>query len=122
MLPLDNVKFQNIEGLGFIRVMQEVSTPSTSIHNQEIDKYLATKRISQKEDNLLWWKVNQRNFPNIAALARRYLGAPPTSFPSEQLFGGAGILFSPQCANLKGSTAQKLLFMKYNMMQGGPKF
>jgi hypothetical protein len=41
--------------------------------------------------------------------------APATSVPSEQLFSGAGLIFDPTRNRLNGETAEKLLFIKYNI-------
>ena len=50
---------------------------------------------------LEWWKVNEREFPNIAKLAKRVLCIPATSAPAERLFSHAGLIVSKARAALK---------------------
>ena len=43
---------------------------------------------------LEYWKTNQQRYVILAALARKYLSAPPSSVASESLFSDAGIIDS----------------------------
>ena len=56
-------------------------------------------------------------FSALSKLARRFLSAPATSVPSEQLFSGAGIIFEPKRNRIQGKMVEKLLFLKYNFPQ-----
>lgn len=73
------------------------------------------KRISPNDCPLEWWKANKTELPNLATLAKKFLSAPSTSVPSEQLFSGAGLVYEPLRNRLHGSTVEKLLFVKYNL-------
>lgn len=59
--------------------------------------------------------LQEFRFPNLAPLACKFLAAPPTSVPSEQLFSAAGLIYEPLRNRLKGDTVEKLLFLKYNL-------
>ena len=60
----------------------------------EIDKYLIEPLIDfKKGDPYSWWKLSNVRYPVLSQLARRYLSAPPSNIPSEQLFSGAGGIY-----------------------------
>ncbi|ESO04057.1 hypothetical protein HELRODRAFT_79655 [Helobdella robusta] len=80
----------------------------------EVDKYLLEPLLPRTENPLLWWKMNHKRFPSLAAVARVYLSAPPTSVPSERLFSVAGEVISDHRSSLLPENASKLIFFKYN--------
>jgi hypothetical protein len=56
------------------------------------EAHLPLKDLSGRWNNpLQWWKVKQHQFPLLAALAKKYLGVPATSAPSERVFSTAGL-------------------------------
>ena len=71
--------------------------------------------IDEKEDVLSYWRSNQSRFPELALLVRKYLSAPASSVPSEQLFSKAGLVYDPQRSRLDPTRAEKLLFIKANL-------
>uniref|UniRef100_A0A915KV27 HAT C-terminal dimerisation domain-containing protein n=1 Tax=Romanomermis culicivorax TaxID=13658 RepID=A0A915KV27_ROMCU len=73
------------------------------------------KRIDVDDDHLSWWNDQGKKFPRLQKLACRFLAAPPTRVPSEQLFSSAGIVYDPLRNRLKGELVEKLLFVKYNL-------
>jgi len=67
------------------------------------------------ENPLTWWKQNKERLPDLARLARVYLGPPPTSVPSERLFSVAGEVIADLRSALLPDNAARLIFMKYNI-------
>ena len=83
----------------------------------ELDTYIAEPLISfERENYFSWWENNMQRFPYLAKLAERYLGAPPTSVPSERLFSGAGNLYDEKRNRLAPDNAEILLFIKNNII------
>ena len=80
----------------------------------ELNQFLTEPVIPRTEDPLGWWRQNMERFPNMAAVARTYLGAPPTSVPSERLFSVAGEVINDHRSSLLPENAARLIFLKYN--------
>lgn len=76
---------------------------------REIDEYIAQKRASREENILLWWKRNEKSFPNIAQMARDILSTTATSVPSERLFSQAGLVVSKARSRLTDDATKWLL-------------
>ena len=57
----------------------------------ELAEYLALPQIKYKteEDDFVWWRENEAKFPNVAVMARQYLGA---GLPGLVCIGGAPVL------------------------------
>jgi len=70
----------------------------------ELDFYLDLRRTPvafPDIDPLLWWRQHQVQFPFLSKLAKKYLGVPATSAPSERIFSNAGNHITPRHSNLK---------------------
>ena len=57
----------------------------------------------------------QALFPNLARMARRYLGCPASSATVERLFSVVGIAFSDKRKTAKASTLEAIAFTKLNL-------
>uniref|UniRef100_A0AAQ5Y0H8 BED-type domain-containing protein n=1 Tax=Amphiprion ocellaris TaxID=80972 RepID=A0AAQ5Y0H8_AMPOC len=68
---------------------QSNRTANTDTYIQ-MRRYMEEKVIPRNEDPLLWWKKNERAFPQLSKVAKRYLGTVATSVPAERLFSKAG--------------------------------
>ena len=82
-----------------------------------IGLYLSSAVLSRTENPYVWWNDNKSRFPYLATLARTYLSAPASSVPSEQIFSGAGQIFSDRRGSLKAKTGEMLVLLKYNLPQ-----
>ncbi|KAL0879444.1 hypothetical protein ABMA27_003195 [Loxostege sticticalis] len=85
-----------------------LATHQNPVHlliRKTLTEYLAEKR----------WKVNQEKYGLICPIARHFLVTPPTSVPSERVFSGAGLIYTPHRSRLEGEKASKLLFLKFNI-------
>ena len=58
---------------------------------------------------------NNSPYLSLRKTILKYLSAPPTTVPSEQLFCAAAQIFADRSANLQGENAEKLLFLAYNI-------
>ena len=64
-----------------------------------------------------YWLAHRNCYPVLSALARRYLLAPPTSIPSEQVFSTAGDILTDSRNRPSPDNAEKLLIMKGNLLK-----
>ena len=65
---------------------------------------------------LEYWKNNKQCYVILAALARKYLSAPPSSVASESLFSDAGIIDSNRRRCLLAERLEMLTFLKRNLL------
>ena len=71
--------------------------------------------VKRTEDPLLWWSQRTAVYPQLHKLARRHLGVPATSVPSERLFSTAGELISQRRTCLKPKNVNNLLFFNKSL-------
>lgn len=80
---------------------------------QKLETYL-TEPLMQRNANIFeYWHSSP--YPSLRKAAIKYLSAPPTSVPSEQLFSAAGQIYADRRSNLHGENVEKLLFLAYNI-------
>src|SRR5271170_2944588 len=71
--------------------------------------------ISAKDQNSLkWLDANQRQFPILAQLARKYPSIQATSGASERVFSDAGLIMSAKRTSMKEDLFEALIFLKRN--------
>jgi hypothetical protein len=90
---------------------------------EELSYYLdeiKTPQAFPEVDLFEWWRDNQKKFPTLYKITRKYLGIPATSVPSERLFSDAGNQISAERNRLKPSTVNELLFIKRNIKYINP--
>jgi len=66
------------------------SASAASLVDAELSTYLQADVISRAESPTEWWAANAAKHPLLAAEAKCYLSAPPTSMASEHVFSAAG--------------------------------
>ena len=83
----------------------------------ELKEYLAVPQIKYKTENdaLQWWKDNEERFPNVAVMARQYLGCPASSASVERLFSQVGIAFSVKRKSASAETLESIMFASANL-------
>jgi len=62
------------------------SASAASLVDAELSTYLQADVISRAESSTKWWAANAAKYPLLAAEAKLYLSAPPTSVASECMF------------------------------------
>jgi len=67
------------------------SASAASLVDAELSVYLQADVISRAESPTEWWAAK---YPLLAAEAKRYLSAPPTSVASEHVFSAAGRIYT----------------------------
>ena len=63
------------------------------------------------------WTVQKGFIVPFFRLALRYFSAPAGSVESERVFSATGIIASKRRNSLKGSSVEKLVFLRYNMLK-----
>ena len=64
---------------------------------------------------LEWWEENEGLYPNLAVMARQYLGCPATSATVERLFSRVGISFAKKRRSAGPATLADLAFANANL-------
>ena len=83
----------------------------------ELDAYLALPQIKFKteRDSTEWWKEHSKDFPNVAVMARQYLGCPASSATVERLFSLVGIAFAAKRKRAEAGTIEDIMFARCNL-------
>ena len=89
------------------------NTDAAPAFELQLTEYLKQPRVQRATNIYGYWNCSQ--FPQLEMAAQKYLSAPPTSTPSEQLFSSAGQIYADRRSNLLGENAEKLLFLAYNI-------
>ena len=86
------------------------SQPFSQVVEEEVQHYRSVQSLSVESNPLVWWKDNEEQFPHLAKLAKRFLGIPATSVPSERVFSTAGDIVTAQRASLSPDNVDMMLF------------
>lgn len=76
------------------------------------------REINEQTDPLTFWKINEKIFSNLAALAFILLGIPMTTAKSESAFSVSGALLRDRRSTIDPLRAEKVLFLydNYNLV------
>jgi len=80
----------------------------------EVTEYLAIREIDIESDPLMWWNDQQKSFPVLSRLAKKYLAVSACSTSSERLFSDAGNMLTSKRTRMSPKLFQKMLFLKKN--------
>ena len=83
----------------------------------QLEAYLALPQIKYKteRDATDWWKDHAKKFPNVAVMARQYLGCPASSASVERLFSQVGIAFAAKRKSAQADTLEDMMFAHINL-------
>ncbi|CAB4430555.1 unnamed protein product [Rhizophagus irregularis] len=82
------------------------------VQSDELDNYLSSPPANIETDTLLYWKLHEKEFPNLAKMARDYLAVPGTSVPVECVFSGGTDLVSHRRCSLSPETIRVCMCLK----------
>lgn len=103
----------------FERLHQHRSSLASKEKNiDEIEHYISTPAISEKENSLSFWRQNEDRYPVLSVLALKYLSMPATSASVERLFSVGGSIISSRRSSMAIETAEKLILYKDYLLQG----
>ena len=80
----------------------------------QLEEYLSSANLDEKEKPLTFWKEKELDFPQLAKLAGHYLQTPASSGPVERLFSIGGKIFRPERCRLSDVMFEKLMFIRCN--------
>jgi hypothetical protein len=60
------------------------------------------------------WKEDEKKFPRLSLLARRFLCILPTSAPSERVWSGFGHIITSHSSTIDSTTAAQKMYLKHN--------
>jgi hypothetical protein len=84
-----------------------------STRENELERYVS-ERVEPNEDPLLWWRKNEDKYPVLSRIAKKFLGVPATSVPSERIFSSAGLLITKLRNRLSSELVDKIIFLNKN--------
>lgn len=97
------------------KIMESIWDSQTQITSGELTSYFWTKVPSPANlDPLEWWKANEKTFPILSKLAKKYLAIPATSVPVERFFSKAGNILTKKRASMKPKTFEMLMYVGIN--------
>ena len=94
-------------------VVEAVASNPILTKEKEMDRYLKLPAI--ETDPLLFWRENQREYPNLAKLAQKFLATPPSSVYSERAFSELGNIYGDNRTSLLPKRSEMLLFLHHNL-------
>lgn len=80
----------------------------------ELNLYKSLPVVSLDVDPILWWRDQNKTFPNMHKLAINYLTVPATSVSSERMFSAAGRLVTKARSSLSTKHVDQVLFLNKN--------
>jgi hypothetical protein len=96
---------------------EEDSEEEEEAVKDELEAYLVLPQVkcATEQEVLNWWRDHADEFPNLAVMARQYLGCPASSAAVERLFSQVGIAFSAKRKSAGAATLQHLMFARCNL-------
>ncbi len=84
--------------------------------DDEVDQYLKSKVLKNKDMDILQWQKDHKNeYPKLAILCAYYLAIPASSVSSEKEFSATGLTINEYCTSLNPETIDSILIL-YNIL------
>ena len=112
-----HLKRRKTSAAGFFAGSDDEDADKEEAVVDELEAYLAVPQIKYKteKDTMLWWQEFEPKFPNVAIMARQYLGCPASSATVERLFSTVGIAFSAKRKSAEAATVADIMFAHANL-------
>jgi hypothetical protein len=78
----------------------------------EVKLYKQEQRLKAEDNPLQWWREHARDYPLLAAVARKWLSVPASSAASERVFSSAGLVVTKKRNRLKADKVATIVFLK----------
>ena len=80
----------------------------------EVQRYIQEQDLDKNRCPLKWWEANEKKYPKLSNLARKFLCIPATSTPSERVFSTAGNIVRAKRSCLSSENIDILVFLYEN--------
>jgi hypothetical protein len=119
IVPRNNVQthtFSEKVPSNFIFHVVETEASITSFDDYDvlIKQYVDCVSNQNFDDPLLFWNNNEYKFPELARLAKKFLGVPASEAEVERIFNISGRIFNPERRSLGVDNYENLVFLKLN--------
>ncbi|XP_017280320.1 zinc finger BED domain-containing protein 4 [Kryptolebias marmoratus] len=95
-------------------IRQKIKTEERS-SELEVLEYLEEDILDQSCDPMDYWNLKKFLWPDLAKVAARYVGCPPSIIPAETLFSTASVSCALNQARPMLDNVEDLLFLKVNL-------
>lgn len=89
---------------------------NTDTDSGEVTRYFLLPRESPNSDPLVYWGNQNKNFPGLSKLAKRYLSIPASSGGVERLFSLTGSIGRRQRSRMKATTMENIVLWKQHRL------
>ncbi|GMF26430.1 unnamed protein product [Phytophthora fragariaefolia] len=108
----------------FVFGPDDAAIPNTNLEkdcSDEFTRYLADitapNAVTKATKPCNWWGINQKKYPNLSKLARKWLGIVATSVPSERAFSTSGSIVTVKRGSLASNFVRDIVFIAENTRQ-----
>ena len=81
----------------------------------ELNLYMSTPWISATCDILQYWHANEKQFPSLAKVVKKYMCIQASSSSSERTFSASGNIVTPKRNKLDPKNVNLLVYLKENL-------
>ena len=83
--------------------------------NIELNLYMSTAKSLASCDILEFWRVNEKQFPSLAKVVKKYFCIQASSSSSERTFSASGNIVTPRRNKLDPENVNLLVYLKENL-------